>query len=150
MKQIAAYQDEIRKMDKNQSKSREQSRLSGTVKWFNAKNGYGFINRHDTNEDIFVHFSSISRNNPKHLMKSLCDGECVEFNIIAVDVTGPGGSNVKENTYVSHIPIRRYDIFAAGDTGTIRSTQLHKSIPRNFRNSRIPRWTPIYQKLNVK
>jgi len=83
-------------------------------------------------------------------MKSLGDGEFVEFNIMAVDVTGPGGSNVKGNPYVSHIPIRRYDIFAAGDPGTIRATQLHKSIPRNFRNSRIPRWTPIYRNLKVK
>jgi cold shock CspA family protein len=137
-------------MNQKQKKSREQSRISGTVKWFNAKNGYGFINRHDTNEDIFVHFSAISKYNPKHTIKSLGDGEFVEFNIMAVDVTGPGSSNVKGNPYVSHIPIRRYDLLAAGDSGMIRATQLHKRTPHDFSNSRIPRWTPIYRKLKVK
>lgn len=81
-------------MDENnnfrEKSSREASRITGTVKWFNAKNGYGFVTRHDTGEDVFVHFTAISRKNPRHSMKSLGDGEVVEFNIVAVNVTAPG------------------------------------------------------------
>ncbi len=31
----------------------------GTVKWFNAQKGYGFITNESTGEDVFVHFSGI-------------------------------------------------------------------------------------------
>lgn len=100
---------EISPETKRPEKSRkESSRISGKVKWFNAKYGYGFITREDTNEDIFVHFSGIARKNPRHAMKSLGDGELVEFNIMATSVTGRGGRPVRGNAYVSHIP-RRFD-----------------------------------------
>ena len=48
----------------------------GTVKWFNATKGFGFISR-GTGDDVFVHFNAITGNG----YKSLNDGEKVTFEI---------------------------------------------------------------------
>lgn len=48
----------------------------GTVKWFNADKGYGFIAQ-DGGEDIFVHFSAIQGNG----YKSLSEGQRVTFDV---------------------------------------------------------------------
>ena len=48
---------------------------NGTVKWFNAQKGYGFITNDDGGEDVFVHFSSIVSNG----FKSLEEGQKVTF-----------------------------------------------------------------------
>jgi cold shock protein len=50
--------------------------MSGTVKWFNAQKGFGFITT-DDGKDVFVHFSGISGNG----YKSLEEGEKVQFDI---------------------------------------------------------------------
>ena len=54
----------------------------GTVKWFNASKGYGFIQR-QTGEDVFVHFSAIQGDG----YKSLNEGQAVEFEV----TKGPKG-----------------------------------------------------------
>jgi cold shock protein len=51
-------------------------RILGTVKWFNAAKGYGFIGR-DGGDDVFVHFSSIQSDGYRRLEK----GQQVEFSI---------------------------------------------------------------------
>jgi CspA family cold shock protein len=52
---------------------------TGTVKWFNAEKGFGFIEREDGN-DVFVHFSAIQMDG----YRSLEEGQRVEFDV------GPG------------------------------------------------------------
>jgi CspA family cold shock protein len=49
---------------------------TGTVKWFDARKGYGFITTED-GKDVFVHFSSIQEDG----YKSLNDGEKVTFEV---------------------------------------------------------------------
>ena len=61
---------------------------TGEVKWFDAKKGYGFIERED-GDDVFVHFSAIQDDG----FKSLDDGEEVEFEIVEGD-RGPQAENV--------------------------------------------------------
>ncbi|CAM4237441.1 CspA family cold shock protein [Paenibacillus endophyticus] len=50
--------------------------MKGTVKWFNAEKGYGFIQT-EGGEDVFVHFSAIQSDG----FKSLDEGQAVEFDI---------------------------------------------------------------------
>jgi len=50
---------------------------SGTVKWFNAEKGYGFIAPDGGGADVFVHFSAIRSNG----YKSLDEGQQVEFEV---------------------------------------------------------------------
>lgn len=62
--------------------------MRGKVKWFDAKKGYGFIER-PGEEDVFVHYSAVRMRG----FKALEDGEEVEFEIVIGD-RGPTAANV--------------------------------------------------------
>ncbi len=60
----------------------------GTVKWFNAKKGYGFLSDAEGN-DIFVHYSALQMDG----FKELKDGEAVTFTVVE-GTKGPQAENV--------------------------------------------------------
>jgi CspA family cold shock protein len=62
----------------------------GTVKWFNAEKGFGFIER-ENGDDVFVHFSAILGEG----FKSLEEGQAVSFEIVDGN-RGPQASNVEK------------------------------------------------------
>jgi CspA family cold shock protein len=63
-------------------KEKETMKEKGTVKWFNAAKGYGFIQR-ENGEDVFVHFSAIQSQG----YRTLNEGAQVEFEV----TRGPKG-----------------------------------------------------------
>lgn len=125
-------------------------RLTGKVKWFNNKAGFGFITICDgtlSGQDIFVHYSSIRVENSQY--KYLVQGEYVDFNLVksdnskyeylAMDVTGvKSGSIMCETRNVTEAGqqrarpgVRRYKTRPPNDTsGTEESrdsmqTEVH-------------------------
>eukprot|EP00804_Cyclotella_cryptica_P002270 CCRYP_004006-RB/>CCRYP_004006-RB protein AED:0.04 eAED:0.04 QI:239/1/1/1/1/1/2/609/132 len=75
------------------------AKVKGTVKWFDAKKGFGFLIPDDGSQEVFVHHSAIHASG----FRSLGDGEPVEFEVLqepngrwkALNVTGPDGAYVQ-------------------------------------------------------
>ncbi|WP_455521128.1 cold-shock protein [Parvimonas micra] len=63
--------------------------MKGTVKWFNATKGFGFISTED-GEDVFVHYSALEETGE---FRTLDEGQAVEFEIVE-GAKGPQASGV--------------------------------------------------------
>jgi len=63
---------------------------TGTVKWFNASKGYGFITPSDGGDDVFAHFSAIEMDG----YKTLKEGQQVEFEV-QDGPKGPQASHIR-------------------------------------------------------
>jgi cold shock CspA family protein len=112
-----------------------QKGLTGQVKWFNNKAGFGFITVCDgfpqAKSDVFVHFSAISVSNSQY--KYLTQGEYVDFDLVkpendkhefhAANITGVrGGTIMCENKKV----------YSGPGTGTKRSGDLPEAEGDDF------------------
>jgi CspA family cold shock protein len=64
---------------------------TGTVKWFNAEKGFGFIAQDGGGADVFVHFSAIQSTG----YRSLAENDKVEFEVTA-GPKGPNAANVRK------------------------------------------------------
>ena len=67
------------------------STLKGTVKWFNGKKGYGFIERDDKEKDVFVHMSAVKDSGVGYLD----EGDVLSFDI-EDGQKGPSAVNLKK------------------------------------------------------
>ena len=69
-------------------------RETGTVKWFNSRKGFGFIER-EGGDDVFVHFSAIGGDG----FKNLEEGQKVEFTVTDGE-KGPQAENVVPSSQI--------------------------------------------------
>ena len=61
----------------------------GTVKWFNATKGFGFIQPEDGGTDVFVHISAVERAG----FRGLTEGQRISFELVADSRTGKSSAD---------------------------------------------------------
>ncbi len=62
---------------------------TGTVKWFNATKGFGFIQPENGSADVFVHISAVERAG----MRSLADGQKISYDLVQDNKSGKSSAD---------------------------------------------------------
>ncbi len=62
---------------------------TGTVKWFNAEKGYGFIQPDEGGKDVFVHVSAVEQAGMRHLQ----EGQKIDYEVVADRRTGKSSAS---------------------------------------------------------
>ena len=74
-------EDEVEEVETTEAAEQVSGdKITGSVKWFDTKKGYGFIEQ-DEGDDVFVHFSAIEEDG----FKDLEEGQQVEFNVVETE-----------------------------------------------------------------
>lgn len=147
---IASAHHDFLELETNiqQTLQEESARLTGRVKWFNTKAGYGFITVCEGDhhgKDIFVHYTSVEVENTQY--KYLVQGEYVDFDIVkpdnsdheyhAVNVSGiKGGQLMCETRQLNSrpfVPVTRVKEDPVVETRTYRVIRDHELHPRERR-----------------
>ena len=96
---------------KNGEKRVLEERVTGVVKWYNVRTGYGFVKRDDNGEELFIHKTAIVKKNRNHFVQSVGDDERLLFDVVqgqegpeAANVTGPNGEAVKGSRHAPRRP----------------------------------------------
>jgi CspA family cold shock protein len=64
---------------------------TGTVKWFNAQKGFGFIQPSDGGKDVFVHISAVEQAG----LSNLAEGQKVSYDVVTTDRGKTAAGNLK-------------------------------------------------------
>jgi cold shock protein len=64
---------------------------TGTVKWFNAQKGFGFIQPSDSGKDVFVHISALEQAG----ISNLAEGQKVSYDVVTTDRGKTAAGNLK-------------------------------------------------------
>ena len=74
---------------RNRVRRKEDEMAIGTVKWFNAQKGFGFIQPADGGKDVFVHISAVERAG----LGQLAEGQKLSFELVADRRTGKSSAD---------------------------------------------------------
>ncbi len=122
-----------------------QSRVSGRVKWFDNRKGFGFINNLSNDAEVFVHHTGLS--SQTGVFRTLYPGEYIEFDLhhddqsnrdYAVNVTGVKGGSLLCENQGTRLMVRRSRPAGSSQQQSTDSSDGFKTVQRRGGNRPTP------------